>query len=141
MDPVLQAPGWYQQPHVHAAATAAAAAVSHVQLPGQTEQLQYQQHLHTQVQGISDMSASDSSDSDADPVRVPLKLVVQDAVKRWFAETLSEARKGDVKQQALLAQMYAEGYGCKQDLEQSKMWAERAKQRGYQMMGVYCSAP
>jgi len=40
--------------------------------------------------------------------------------------------------QALLAQMLAEGYGCKQDLEESRRWAERARCRGYQMSGVYC---
>lgn len=40
--------------------------------------------------------------------------------------------------QALLAQMYAEGYGCKQDLKESRVWAERARCRGYQMSGVYC---
>lgn len=91
--------------------------------------------------GMSASGSSSSSDSESGPVRVPLKLVVQDAVKRWFNEALSEARRGDVKQQALLAQMYLEGYGCKQDLEQAKIWAERAKQRGYQMAGVYCSAP
>lgn len=185
-----------------------------------------------------DMSSTDSdSGSDSGPLRVPLKLVVQDAVKRWFNETLSEARRGDVKQQvrsrcstrpgagpdwrhalfavlwvgldgaaqrlqsvsagastwlirmflrgavisqlvvglpsprpassdpamllckrkhlttttclpaaacrchrlqALLAQMLAEGYGCKQDLEESRRWAERARCRGYQMSGVYC---
>lgn len=38
---------------------------------------------------LYDMSTSDS-DSDSGPLRVPLKLVVQDAVKRWFNETLSE---------------------------------------------------
>jgi TPR repeat protein len=86
----------------------------------------------------NELSASDSDSSDsAGPVRVPLKLVVADAVKRWFNETLSEARRGDVKQQALLSQMYAEGYGCKQDMEQSKVWGERARLRGYQMSGVY----
>lgn len=96
-------------------------------------------HQQQQTAGYYDVSTSDSeSGSDSGPLRVPLKLVVQDAVKRWFNETLSEARRGDVKQQALLAQMLAEGYGCKQDLEESRRWAERARCRGYQMSGVYC---
>eukprot|EP00879_Flechtneria_rotunda_P004967 GHRR01005243.1.p1 GENE.GHRR01005243.1~~GHRR01005243.1.p1 ORF type:complete len:172 (+),score=65.70 GHRR01005243.1:228-743(+) len=87
----------------------------------------------------SDFSASTDSDSDSSgPLRVPLKLVVQDAVKRWFTEALAEARRGDIKQQALVAQMYAEGYGCQRDLQQSRLWAERARSRGYQMAGVYC---
>jgi TPR repeat protein len=34
--------------------------------------------------------------------------------------------------------MFAEGYGCKQDKEESKKWADRARGRGYQMSGVYC---
>jgi len=45
--------------------------------------------------GYEDMSTSDS-DSDSGPLRVPLKLVVADAVKRWFNETLSEVRCGRV---------------------------------------------
>lgn len=53
----------------------------------QQQLLQQQQ----QTAGFSDMSATDSdSGSDSGPLRVPLKLVVQDAVKRWFNETLSE---------------------------------------------------
>lgn len=32
-------------------------------------------------------------------------------------------------------------YGCKVDMEQSRIWAERARLRGYNMQGVYCSAP
>lgn len=34
------------------------------------------------------------------------------APQRWFEDTLQEAQRGDVKQQALVGQMYAEGYGC-----------------------------
>jgi hypothetical protein len=40
--------------------------------------------------------------------------------------------------QALLAQMLAQGYGCKQDPEEARRWAERARARGYSMSGVYC---
>jgi hypothetical protein len=47
-----------------------------------------------QTAGYHEMSTTDSdSGSDSGPLRVPLKLVVQDAVKRWFNETLSEVRK------------------------------------------------
>lgn len=100
---------------------------------------QQQAQAPPQPQHAGGMSSSETdSDSSSGPVRVPLKLVVADAVKRWFNETLSEAWRGDVKQQALLAQMYAEGYGCTQDLEESRRWQERARQRGYQMSGVYC---
>eukprot|EP00882_Tetradesmus_deserticola_P004639 GHRQ01004889.1.p1 GENE.GHRQ01004889.1~~GHRQ01004889.1.p1 ORF type:complete len:220 (+),score=82.55 GHRQ01004889.1:55-660(+) len=105
------------------------------QLAGLQSRQAAQAHLSANGDKLS-ASDSDSSDSSG-PVRVPLKLVVADAVKRWFNEALAEARRGDVKQQALLSQMYAEGYGCKQDAEQSKVWGERARMRGYHMSGVY----
>lgn len=60
------------------------------------------------------------------------------AVKRWFEDTYQEATRGDVKQQALLGQMYAEGYGCEKDPKAAKEWADRAVTRGYRMQGVYC---
>lgn len=69
---------------------------------------------------------------------VPLKLVVADAVKRWFEDTYQDAQRGDVKQQALLAQMYAEGYGCDRNLRAAKEWSEKASSKGYHMRGVYC---
>lgn len=75
------------------------------------------------------------------PEPVPLKYVVQEAVKRWFDDTLQEAQRGDVKQQALLGQMYAEGYGCPKDSKLAKEWTDRASSRGYKMAGVYCSMP
>jgi len=72
------------------------------------------------------------------PQPVPLKYVVQEAVKRWFDDTLSEAQRGDVKQQALVGQMYAEGFGCQRDPKAAKEWIDRASMRGYRMQGVYC---
>jgi TPR repeat protein len=59
-------------------------------------------------------------------------------VRRWFNDSLQEALRGDVKQQALVGQMYAEGYGCEQDLRAAREWAEKAEHRGYDMQGVYC---
>ena len=55
-----------------------------------------------------------------------------------FAESHKEATKGDVKQQALLGQMLIDGYGCKKNVEIGKIWAEKARRRGYRMAGVYC---
>ena len=43
-----------------------------------------------------------------------------------------------MKQQALLGQMYAEGYGCEKDLKAAAEWTQRAGNRGYKMQGVYC---
>ncbi len=39
--------------------------------------------------------------------------------------------------QALLGQMYAEGYGCEKDLKLAKEWADKAAARGYRQQGVY----
>lgn len=69
---------------------------------------------------------------------MPLGTVIEDAVKRWFEDTYRDAQRGDVKQQALLGQMLAEGYGCEQDMEAAEEWTERARKRRYRMQGVYC---
>jgi TPR repeat protein len=34
--------------------------------------------------------------------------------------------------------MYKEGYGTERDAAAAARWAERARQRGYKMRGVYC---
>eukprot|EP00201_Polytomella_parva_P021156 CAMPEP_0175041994 /NCGR_PEP_ID=MMETSP0052_2-20121109/2273_1 /TAXON_ID=51329 ORGANISM="Polytomella parva, Strain SAG 63-3" /NCGR_SAMPLE_ID=MMETSP0052_2 /ASSEMBLY_ACC=CAM_ASM_000194 /LENGTH=114 /DNA_ID=CAMNT_0016304669 /DNA_START=72 /DNA_END=416 /DNA_ORIENTATION=- len=81
-------------------------------------------------------ASSSSMISFAEPV--PLKFVVQEAVKRWFEDTKLEAQKGDIKQQALLGQMYAEGYGCVKDAKTAKEWIDKAHKGGYNMRGVYC---
>lgn len=59
-------------------------------------------------------------------------------MKRWFEDTATEAARGDVKQQALLGQMYAEGYGVAKDLAAAKEWTDKARSHGYRMQGVYC---
>jgi TPR repeat protein len=72
---------------------------------------------------------------------VSLRLAVREAVSRWFLDTLAEAQRGDPKQQALLAAMYDQGYGCSRNPRAAREWAERAAQRGYRMSGVYCTNP
>ncbi|KAL6762455.1 hypothetical protein V8C86DRAFT_2518222 [Haematococcus lacustris] len=69
---------------------------------------------------------------------VPLKYVVQEAVKRWFEDTMQEAQRGSVKEMALLGQMYQEGYGVQRDPRAAKEWIDKASARGYRMQGVYC---
>lgn len=81
-------------------------------------------------------ASSGSGASGAAPV--PLKAVVHAAVARWFQDTLAEAQRGDTKQQALLAQMLAEGYGCERNAKAASEWAAKAERRGYRMKGVYC---
>ena len=59
-------------------------------------------------------------------------------VRRWFEDCLAEAQRGDVKQQALVAQMYESGYGCARNPKAAAEWADKARARGYRMKGVYC---
>lgn len=47
--------------------------------------------------------------------RVPLSDVVADCAKRWFKDTLKEAKAGDVNMQVLVSQMYYHGYGIPKD--------------------------
>lgn len=49
--------------------------------------------------------------------RVPLAQVVSDCVKRWFQDTLKEAKKGDTSMQVLVGQMYFSGYGVPRDAQ------------------------
>jgi TPR repeat protein len=45
---------------------------------------------------------------------------LQEAVKRWFDDTMQEAQRGSVKEMALLGQMYMEGYGVHKDHRAAK---------------------
>lgn len=47
--------------------------------------------------------------------RAPLKEVVSECVKRWFKDTLKEAKAGDINMQVLVGQMYYSGYGVPRD--------------------------
>ncbi|XP_048421616.1 uncharacterized protein LOC103942213 isoform X1 [Pyrus x bretschneideri] len=47
--------------------------------------------------------------------RVPLARVVSDCVRRWFQDTLKEAKAGDSSMQVLVGQMYCSGYGVPKD--------------------------
>ena len=49
--------------------------------------------------------------------RVPLSGVVADCVKRWFRDTLKEAKAGDINMQVLVGQMYYSGYGVPRDAQ------------------------
>ncbi|MEW5300580.1 MAG: hypothetical protein WDW38_009200 [Sanguina aurantia] len=96
-----------------------------------------QQQQPPQQQQQQRQAQPSDREAPAAPDTVPLKFVVQEAVKRWFEDTLQEAQRGDTKQQALLGQMYAEGYGCAIDAKAAKEWSDKATARGYKMQGVY----
>lgn len=63
--------------------------------------------------------------------RLPLSEVVSDCVKRWFKDTLKEAKAGDINMQVLVGQMYYSGYGIPRD-------AQKVNLNGF-LMGLSCS--
>ncbi|KAH7677732.1 HCP-like protein [Dioscorea alata] len=58
--------------------------------------------------------------------RLPLSEVVADCVKRWFQDTLKEARNGDTSMQVLVGQMYHSGYGIPRNEQKAKAWLTKA---------------
>ena len=54
--------------------------------------------------------------------RVPLGEVVSDCVKRWFQDTLKDAKAGDISMQILVGQMYNSGYGVRKDTEKVRIF-------------------
>ncbi|GLT92789.1 hypothetical protein SLE2022_106070 [Rubroshorea leprosula] len=67
-----------------------------------------------------------SSEKDVTNQRLPLSEVVSDCVKRWFKDTLKEAKAGDVNMQVLVGQMYYSGYGVPRDAQKGRFWMTRA---------------
>ncbi|KQK22081.1 uncharacterized protein LOC100845835 [Brachypodium distachyon] len=58
--------------------------------------------------------------------RVPLGEVVLDCTKRWFQDSLKEARAGDAAMQVLVGQMYRSGYGVNKNEHKARIWMEKA---------------
>ncbi|KAJ0978335.1 hypothetical protein J5N97_013809 [Dioscorea zingiberensis] len=58
--------------------------------------------------------------------RFPLSEVVADCAKRWFQDTLKEARNGDAAMQVLVGQMYQNGYGVPRNEQKAKTWMTKA---------------
>ncbi|KAL9315245.1 hypothetical protein ACSQ67_016246 [Phaseolus vulgaris] len=68
--------------------------------------------------------------------RVPLSDVVADCAKRWFKDTLKEAKAGDVNMQVLVSQMYYHGYGIPKDGQKyTEVAADNADVIGLGMKG------
>lgn len=49
--------------------------------------------------------------------RIPLAEAVVECSKRWFQDTLKEAKAGDISMQVLVGQMYCSGYGVVKDAQ------------------------
>lgn len=62
-------------------------------------------------------SSNNNNDVSSSNTRLPLSEVVSDCVKRWFKDTLKEAKTGDINMQILVAQMYYSGYGIPRDAQ------------------------
>ncbi|KAI3419513.1 uncharacterized protein J3R85_013210 [Psidium guajava] len=58
--------------------------------------------------------------------RVPLAQVVCDCARRWFQDTLREAKAGDGAMQVLVGQMYNSGYGVPRDPRKGRAWINKA---------------
>ncbi|XP_055832595.1 uncharacterized protein LOC129901444 [Solanum dulcamara] len=71
-------------------------------------------------------SNSNSNTSSSNQRRLPLADVVADCVKRWFHDTLKEAKAGDANMQVLVGQMYFSGYGISRDAQKGRAWISRA---------------
>ncbi|XP_004302623.1 PREDICTED: uncharacterized protein LOC101305771 [Fragaria vesca subsp. vesca] len=67
-----------------------------------------------------------SSSSQKEKSQAPLKEVVSECVKRWFKDTLKEAKAGDINMQILVGQMYYSGYGVPRDAHLGRVWITRA---------------
>ncbi|KAL1290165.1 hypothetical protein HN51_058578 [Arachis hypogaea] len=57
--------------------------------------------------------------------RTPLAAVVADCARRWFHETLQEAKAGDAAMQVLVGQMYYSGYGVPRNPKKGYDWISR----------------
>ncbi|KAK9072986.1 hypothetical protein SSX86_007308 [Deinandra increscens subsp. villosa] len=71
-------------------------------------------------------SAGGGSGGEKQSRRIPLSDVVSDCLRRWFQDTLKEAKAGDLSMQVLVAQMYFNGYGIPKDHQKAKIWMNRA---------------
>ncbi|XP_059668103.1 uncharacterized protein LOC132313379 [Cornus florida] len=71
-------------------------------------------------------NSNSSSGGEPQSHRMPLSQVVSDCVKRWFHDTLKEAKAGDVSMQVLVGQMYFSGYGVPRDAQKGRLWMSRA---------------
>uniref|UniRef100_A0A1J3DVL5 Uncharacterized protein n=1 Tax=Noccaea caerulescens TaxID=107243 RepID=A0A1J3DVL5_NOCCA len=73
-----------------------------------------------------DKDSSAASTSDNSPRYVPLSSVVSDCAKRWFKDTLEEAKAGNITMQVVLGQMYYSGYGVPKDPRKGRVWITKA---------------
>ncbi|KAK6929533.1 hypothetical protein RJ641_005738 [Dillenia turbinata] len=71
-------------------------------------------------------SSSDKHGQQQAHKNLKLSQVVNDCVKRWFQDTLKEAKAGDSAMQVLVGQMYFSGYGVPRDPQKGRAWISKA---------------
>ncbi|KAJ4845683.1 hypothetical protein Tsubulata_035263 [Turnera subulata] len=110
--------------------------LKHAKQPKPTPNVQrFQEKLNTKRMessggggGGASVSVMDNimNNTNSTNTRVPLSEVVSDCVKRWFKDTLKEAKAGDINMQVLVGQMYYSGYGVPRDAQKGRIWMTRA---------------
>ncbi|CAF1700530.1 hypothetical protein Bca4012_002199 [Brassica carinata] len=80
---------------------------------------------NTMASPDKDSSAATTS-SGSSRRSVPLSAVVSDCAKRWFEDTLEEAKAGNITMQVVLGQMYNSGYGVPKDARKGRVWITKA---------------
>ncbi|KAI3731179.1 hypothetical protein L1987_62363 [Smallanthus sonchifolius] len=78
-------------------------------------------HSEKQQQRLKTMEENSSMSR-----RIPLAEVVLECSRRWFQDTLKEAKAGDTSMQVLVGQMYCSGYGVVKDAQKGQAWISRA---------------
>ncbi|CAH8310594.1 unnamed protein product [Eruca vesicaria subsp. sativa] len=71
-------------------------------------------------------SSTAATSSESSRRSVPLSAVVADCAKRWFQDTLEEAKAGNITMQVVLGQMYNSGYGVPKDARKGRVWITKA---------------
>ncbi|KAK4771282.1 hypothetical protein SAY87_031814 [Trapa incisa] len=94
------------------------------QRSGSSRGLESLKQMESSAAAVSAVAAAvDDKERNA---RVPLSEVVSECVKRWFKDTLKEAKAGDINMQVLVGQMYQNGYGVPRDAQKGRAWMTRA---------------
>jgi TPR repeat protein len=72
---------------------------------------------------------------------VPLAEVVVNCARRWFSDSLKQAKAGDRAMQVIVGQMYASGYGVPQDTAKAKEWIKKASSSRHASWNVLGKQP
>lgn len=100
-----------------------------------------QQQQQKQLKVSRQMGENSNSDLLEQERRIPLADVVADCAKRWFQDTLREAKAGDSAMQVLVAQMYKSGYGVPVNDQKAEAWMLKASRTVHSVWKVTDKRP